>query len=188
MELNWDLCWKNDSNHPVVLPDRGVLEELYPEGLSSHGVQYLTATVVANNDVSFPDGFSNEYRAAIAVVDLEGEGKNVFLNPFSVQYERVFELIRLSEFPRSHSRFQAFFAWDSIDQAHQSPDVNGSDYNIAKVSCPNHSKRDMSLLKFGNFGDSVRKARKYWTGVSGDSPVYEIVMEPPVEVLEIIEC
>ncbi len=143
-----------------------LVEELYPGGLTEHGKRYLLDECLV---IRTPNG------PAPAV-------------PNVPMMELLFELVRRLEFPYHISRFEAIFGWETIDEAETFRESFGErDSVICSVRCEDSAKLDMSLLYLGGSTiGSLLYARKYWRGESGNAPKWEILMRPPVEVVEVI--
>lgn len=181
LDLDWSMQLTNES--AITAQNEAVLRDLYPEGLSRHGVRYASTMVGPDQNVTTP-GKSEPLVAFLDTVDPETEG--VFSKPTNALYEWFVELVRLAEFSECQSRFQSFFAWDSQDQIRDLPQVDDQRQQLVEVRCNAYTRRDMSLVSSASFSQGLANARRYWRGAAGDDPVWEIVMEPPVEVIETI--
>jgi len=172
--------------------DYDYFKQFYPEGLTSHGKNYLyryfELTKIAHNN---QDGFLNSENIARLYID-EKAVPQIWLT------EMIFELIRRREYSKQPSRFQSVFAAqnrDELDQWRNLSAVNAESGDIYSVSSVNSYKFDSSLLNLGSFegkyrgfGDMVKKsARDYWSEKTSDTPVYEVLLEPPVEVEEPVD-
>jgi len=99
--------------------------------------------------------------------------------------ELLFEYFRRNHFPSLPSRFQSIFAFENTDQAVNFRNEYGtSDSLIWEVQSDVVFKADMRLL---TLQDSLLtlsyNAHRYWSGMSsGDNPVWEYLMVPPVKV------
>lgn len=135
------------------------LYSLYPDGLSFHGWQYLLDRHDFVKDAMGISYVKHEYTVEI-----------------------LFEYYRKSSFPSRASRFQSFFAWQTIEEA-QSFAVNGQP--IYRVECEEYFKADQNLLTVGvqNIACSFC-AHRYWKGEGTHSPKWEILLIPPVYVVE----
>ena len=141
-----------------------LVEELFTDGLTNHGKRYfLDECLVIKTD--------------------QGPAKAV---PNTPAVELIVELVRRLEFPEALSRFEAVFAWKSIGEAQDFRNDYGQG-KILLVEGEAAGKYDMNQLYLG--GTTVGSwlfARRYWSGVSGPTPRWEILLKPPVKVLE--EC
>lgn len=100
------------------------------------------------------------------------------------------ELIRRGLFPNKLSRFQSFYALESLsDLSSWMPLFKNYDYHIWEIEF-NHmdyEKHDASLMPhFHNYNYpyspslNFQWAYKYWSGESGKNPMYELLIKPPV--------
>jgi hypothetical protein len=108
------------------------------------------------------------------------------MEPHSIHFEHYIEMLRMLEFPEEHSRFQSFFAFPKLEQAKDWAAGN-EDIQIFKVEGDSYEKRDMNLLNINSFHDLFSKGRKYWRGEKSENPDWEVLIEPPVEVVEKVE-
>lgn len=183
LDLDWSLHLADNPEKRVSPQEEPVLRELYPEGLSRHGARYASTIIGVDQNASTP-GQSQPLVAFLETVDPETQG--VFSAPTNALYEWFTELVRLAEFPDQRSRFQSFFAWENRNQISDLPPGNHPDQQIVKVQCEEYARRDMSLVKVESLSQGIVNARIYWESEAGDDPTWEILMEPPVEVIDII--
>lgn len=184
LELDWSFRL-GASECPEVSPENEqILRDMYPEGLSRHGFRYASAMVVEDNNVSVP-GKSKPLVTAIPISNTNPE--YIFSDPHSARYEWFFELIRQAEFESCQSRFQSVFGWRDKSDIETQTAVQGRDTQLVKLSCENYEKKDEEFLKFNSFSSAMKNARKYWSGDGSPDPTWEILMEPPVQVVEIVE-
>lgn len=142
------------------------LDELFPEGLSTHGITY----------------FTNYY----LIVKDSNTGQSLPYVPHIPMIEIVFELVRRTNFCDKPSRFQSMFAWDSIERANQfRHNYRCADAPIFKLQCETVFRADMGLLRLGGscLGASLF-AHKYWRGEATQNPDWEYLLKPPVMVVE----
>lgn len=186
MELEWPPHVSNVQQ--VKSPDKNeeILKEEYADGLSRHGARYAQSTIIQHSDSKNLDEWDILSGAFTSVYTRTGGDQRINIPANQVSYEWIFELIRMSEFQHARSRFQSFFACPSLKDAeeyreeHRTPDAD-----IFKVRCDDSVIRDMDLVEFHHFGTGLDNARRYWKGECGsESPTCEVVMEPPVEVIE----
>lgn len=181
LALDWSMQLADEAGSVVTVQQEAVLRDLYPDGLSRHGVRYASTMVGTDQNVVTP-GQSEPLVAFLGTVDSNSDG--VFSAPTNALYEWFTELVRLAEFPDCQSRFQSFFAWESREQISDLPQNQEQDSQVVTVQCEDYTRRDMTLVEFESFSQGIANARRYWQGKSSDDPVWEIVMEPPVDVIE----
>jgi len=182
LELDWSFRLGGEKAPQAELENKQILQEMYPEGLSRHGFRYASAMVGEDKNVSTP-GKSKPLVTALPISD--SDSSPIFFEPNSTRYEWLFELVRLAEFESCHSRFQAVFGWQNQSEIGDLKPVQDRDSQLVKLSCDSYDKRDMNLLEFRSFNGGFEAARKYWKGNASPDPTWEILMEPPVEVVEI---
>jgi len=164
------------------------IQELYPEGLSRHGVKYAQIGLVTEELENLRDG----WQAMAGVIESHDistgkSGKNYF-TAYNTFYEHMFELYRMMEFEDENSRFQSYFAVEELEDAVEFAERHRrEDSAIFEVRCENYDIRDMELVKMKYFGEVFANGEKYWKGKSGSDPDWEVVMEPPVEVVDIVD-
>lgn len=142
------------------------LDELFPEGLSNHGITYFT-----NHPL---------------IVQDSNTGQPLRIVHYDPTIEILFELVRRTNFCDKPSRFQSMFAWDSIESANQfRNDYRCADAPIFKLQCETVFRADMRLLLLGGsyLGASLF-AHKYWRGEATQNPNWEYLLKPPVMVVE----
>lgn len=147
----------------------GFLNQIYPEGLSKHGYNYLY------NPALFDD---NHQRDKAFLIGL------------------IFELVRRSDFPEKPSRYQSLFACREISEVKQFRELlareRGDDgIRIAPIYEVRNEKPvhlgDMRLLDSnGPILDIYRRAYLYWSGESlaytnGEEPFWEILIPLPAK-------
>ena len=100
--------------------------------------------------------------------------------------ELLFEYVRRSLFPSCPSRFQSVFAFENVAQAVNFKNRYGrKDSLIWEVESDVAFKADMSLLTLqGSLLRVSYNAHRYWRGISsGNNPVWEYLLSPPVKVI-----
>lgn len=139
---------------------RSHLQALFPDGLSPHGWQYL----VNRHDFIRVDG-----------------SQTAFVN-HEMAVELVFEYVRRAAFQRAQSRFQSFFAWESLEQA---LGFRQGDQPIYRLESDHVMYADQCWLTLGvqNVAASF-SAHNYWRGVPTNQPRWEAVLAPPVCVMK----
>lgn len=153
-----DIFSKNDIKRKLL--------ELYPQGISNHGIQYLCGR--------FP------YRQ---------DSSGVHWLPDMTAVESIFELVRLWKFPDKPSRFTSSYGCETIEEAKLfRENYRGSKGFIFKISTDSYFKADMSLLMTGaSVIASYFFAEKYWRGESGENPFWEILIGSPVRIIECVD-
>jgi hypothetical protein len=135
------------------------LNELFPDGLSLHGWNYMTG----HTDF------------------LTKHGTTVNYANYETTLELLLEYVRRAEFPSSHSRMQSYFAFGSLDAA-LAFRTNGSP--VYRLDADVVLQLDQHWLRHGNQGVAGSYcARKYWSGAGSDNPKWECLLMPPVRVL-----
>lgn len=146
---------------------QSILSEYYSEGLSFHGLRY-TGTHPQVNPAQI-----NQTR------------KSFF-------YEQFLENIRLNHHPSKLSRFQAFFACKTVEDAKNFADKYRNDNDevkIWKVKGEAKHKGDYQLTELpAQYGAALQMAMMYWRGEScNKNPFWEYLLRPPVKVLSLEE-
>jgi len=127
---------------------------LFPEGVTSHGERYMLKGKP-------PKGHS-------PVIEL------------------IFEYVRRAHFSSRPSRFQSVFAFETIAKAVKFKNkYEKSDSLIWEVESDVAFKADMSLLTLQvSLLLESYNAHRYWRGnSSGNNPVWEYLLSPPVRVI-----
>lgn len=140
-------------------------KQLFPLGLTEHGKRYLL----------------NEY---LILQTPQGPAPVV---PHIPMIELVFELVRRSFFPDKPSRLACIFGWEKYEEAVEFQRQHGAG-TICRTEAEGFFRGDMNLLLLGGAGISaIQFAAKYWNGGSGPQPRWEVLLIPPVKVVELIE-
>lgn len=156
----------HNSNEPSFLE-----RHMFPNGLSYHGLHYI------NEECQNIGGNKPSY--------------------YIMEYE--LELIRKCYFSKLPSRFQSFFALKSLDDVKQwsniwdtsAPiwaieyDESQSIIRDSNLLCPGLKKQD-SNDSF-NLNDSFLYYYSYWNGYNTPRPRLEILIAPPVKILELVQ-
>lgn len=202
-----DLYWppKLNSNEFALPPDDSInpnhdidiLKEKFPDGLSSHGARHALSAMVGTKEPPAKGGvelsLDGEFQGMVSLLfrsDSQDDGCEEFhYEPSSVLYETGIELVRQAEFEDQLSRFQAYFGGRTYEEANQYRGrYQGGDGRIVEVECESYDVRDMDLVEPRSFIESIRNGRKYWRGDAGsDNPTWEVVMKPPVDVVDIVD-
>jgi hypothetical protein len=137
--------------------------ELFPDGLSLHGWQYM----VERHDFIRPTN-----------------SDALFVN-HNMVVELVFEYVRRAVFPSRRSRFQSFFGWESIEMARAFRKEGQALYRVESSSI---FRADQSWLTLGvQNAIASLSAHRYWSGAPSGTPRWEILLAPPVRVMERID-
>lgn len=141
--------------------DNGGVEDLYPEGLSSHGRHYCTQ-------------------------DLYEEDND---NLWDVSCELIFELVRTEQFPNRPSRFQSVFAFRALRHAKRFVEqFVDAPCTIWRVAAEESFTADMRLVDAEDYAHGIDQAYTYWRGSTYlDDPLWEELLLPPVEIVELTE-
>lgn len=137
------------------------VEALFPGGLSKHGRYYCTQDLYAETDHGLWD----------------------------VSCELLFELVRGRRFPDRPSRFQSVYGFEAMRDVERFVDDHVEPpYTVWRVSGERSFTADMKLLDVETLAHGARQADAYWRGRSyHDRPHWEVLLEPPVDVLERVE-
>lgn len=184
MTLEWPPQIKNDAFVRSLDSNEAVLQQEYPEGLSRHGARYAQSQLVSQE---IPDTPGWDAMCGIFhFMRRDGSGGTHQTEPYIVQYEWMFEMVRRAEFADATSRFQSYFAWPTQEDAKQFiNDHRSKNQLIYEVECEQYELRDMSLLEAQHFGMGLENAREYWRAeTDSDAPKWEVLMEPPVKVVK----
>jgi len=120
-------------------------------------------------------------------------GEKFYLNlmddEFMLERERYCEVVRRSQFPQMLSRLQGFFACESLKDAVEYRDrFKRSDAEIWEVEHDGRSHRlDMRWMRPCSEHEMKRNVLQYWSDKETESPTWEILMLPPVQVLRQID-
>lgn len=100
--------------------------------------------------------------------------------------ELFFESIRLMRYPDRPSRFQSFFALENLNDAQELRSIfRAVEASIWMVEANQYFKADMNLLKFGQNGlSALTNVNMYWLGESSNNPMWEVLLQPPIKLLE----
>lgn len=139
-------------------------KDIFPNGISKHGERYL----------------HNAFKST---------GPNLSFTQNEFIIETTLELIRRLKFTERKSRFVSWFACLSLEDAKRvKMSVFKNNGTIYKVSCNSFFKADMSLLRqAGSIIGIQIVAEKYWLGQASAVPFWEILMEPPITIIEKVE-
>ncbi|MGF1878095.1 DUF2441 domain-containing protein [Photobacterium frigidiphilum] len=148
-------------------------EDISPDFLQSHV------------DGMFPDGMSVHGEKYFLSNDSKG-------NIASPAIELLFEYVRKSDFPEVNSRFQSFFACETLDDARLFRNKFGdSSSRIFEIHSSNPSvKVNMNLLSNGSSTLVCSYfAQEYWMGHAGpdENPFWEVLLSLPILVSTQVE-
>jgi hypothetical protein len=131
------------------------LRGLYPDGLSVHGWEYLMRDLLT-----------------------QIPGERVWAT-YESALEMIFESVRMSAFANAPSRFQSYFAWETIEAATEFSD----DFPIYEVESETRFRADQAWLRLGYQGAmTLLFAHRYWSGAPSVTPKWEILLSPPVYI------
>ncbi|WP_424016319.1 hypothetical protein ACOZ4N_01460 (plasmid) [Halorientalis pallida] len=177
--------------------DVGILKEEFPEGLSSHGARHALSALIGTREPPIEGGvelpLKDEYQGLVSsLFRSESKGSDyeqIHHEPAPVLFETGVELVRQIDHEEEQSRFQSYFGGQTYEDVNQyRQQYQGGDGQIMKVECESYEIRDMDLVEATSFIEILRKGRKYWKGKAGsDDPTWEVLMEPPVEVVDKID-
>ncbi|PWM56319.1 MAG: hypothetical protein DBX91_14205 [Subdoligranulum variabile] len=182
-----------ENNYHLAQKDLHVIYDLYPDGLSRHGVHYFDDCIRDIRSYWLPNGNN---RIEIILPDDFSAAKRDLDNSFC---EYNFELVRRALFPKVPSRMQCLFAVASIEEFVQWQDCNfPPDCHVYEISVSDSTQRFDSkwlrggyVLNQGSIGGSylgfspvlnLNSAVKYWSGMQTDSPRWEYLVSFPVTV------
>lgn len=144
-----------------------VIHSNYPDGLSYHGIRY----------------YSNACNSS------QLKGLYDFLKENILEYERRIH------FPSLISRFQSLFAaanMEELDIWRSFFNLTSNSYKIFKIAYEdkNAIKLDASWIDKitpHSFLSSHYYAKKYWSGEISSNPKMELLIKPPITVIERVE-
>lgn len=145
----------------------------------------VTLTLLAEILLIFLAKFQGKPKATLAQTHTVEDAINI--EPQVAHYERYLELIRRLEFPEKQSRYQSFFAFDNLQAAKEFLPSGREKAQIFRVQAANAEKKDQNLIEVGTLAQVFSKGRRYWRGDKSENPDWEVLLEPPVEVVEKVE-
>jgi hypothetical protein len=123
------------------------LTELFPDGLSLHGWDYMTRQT-----------------------DFISSGNQNYSN-YEVTLELVLEYVRRAAFPKVSSRLQCYFAFGSLEQAQTFKAAQARELNIYRLAADVVLTLDQRWLRLGNQNAiGSYSAHKYWSGAAATNP------------------
>lgn len=134
------------------------LRELFPDGLSLHGWSYILGTRPDNHII----------------------GRVI---PQDLVVEILFEYVRRAIFPHCQSRMQSYFAFVELGEARTFSATHGG-APVYRVNSARVDRHDQNWLRFGpQAACSTYTAHKYWSGEATETPAWEYLLAPPVNVI-----
>lgn len=160
--------YQRDSSNIYELKDffsqedaKNLIDELYPNGISSHGRQYLY-----DKYTWLYDHNTKSYISYLHIIEI------------------TFELVRLWKYPDKPSRFISLFGCLTMEDAQKFKREKCSDMgDIYKVSTDSFFKADMNLLYTASIPGNILLAEKYWRGQQGPTPFWEVLMKAPINII-----
>ena len=141
-------------------------EEIYPEGLSNHGIQYLIgANLIIKNQIGQHTDFTN----VIPMIELK------------------LEETRRRKFGHYTSRMQSFYCFETmVDAIAFGKSVNCE--RILIVDGEKNGKFDMNQIYLGGkLYHAEIYSDRYWNSVGSINPKWEILLKFPVTIKEIAQ-
>lgn len=127
-------------------------------------------------DELFPEGFSVHGERYF----LKNSSNSTSINP---NIELIFEIVRQAHYEDKPSRFQSFFATETVEDAKKFSSKFGTDNDLVfEIACEGYFKADMSLLTLNNtiLVESYL-AHLYWKGKTcSGNPLWECLVKPPL--------
>lgn len=163
---------RNNRLRPQSTVTLSIWGNLEPTGLQNH-INHL-----------FPEGFSTHgdtYLLGHGIQDRNLRREEII--------EIIFEYVRRSSFADKPSRYQSFFAFESLGDAKKfKNDRHQSGSSIWEIEGECSFKADMRLLEIRRplLGTSL-KAHLYWSGEFSIDPFWEILLLPPIKIIRQIE-
>lgn len=171
--------------------DYDFIEQYFEGGLTAHGKNYLYNVFnLSEEALKNPQQFL-EPDTIFRLVDDPTVGN-------SWVKEIVFELVRRDSYPERPSRFQSVFGARNEEELRQwrtLPAVDADSGDLYRVTPEGHFIGDSSLLDlpeeypnpFSLSEDLKHRANQYWSGNTTKEPVWEVLLEPAVEIDEFVK-
>lgn len=133
----------------------------------------------------YPAGFAHHGRHYCTQHLHEGDGDDLW----DFACEAIFELVRVRRFPARPSRLQSIFCFESRAAVERFlDDFGGEPYTVWEVAADRGFRADMNLVDAVDFAHGCYRADHYWRGETfHDDPLWEVLVEPPVEVVREVE-
>ena len=139
------------------------LVELFPEGLWPHGWRFMLDRYDYTRDPITNNAFVNH----------------------TWQVEFTFEMVRRAAFPKMNSRFQSYFAWETLDAAKS---FREETQTIYRVQAEKGFRANQNWLTLGTQGVATSLcAHRYWSGAASSESLWEIVLRAPVRIVDRVE-
>src|SRR5262249_43501517 len=139
---------------------RAHVAELFPDGLSLHGWQFM----VERHDFIRPTN-----------------SDALFVN-HNMVVELVFEYVRRAVFPSRRSRFQSFFRWKPLKRETAFPKGGQALYGVKSNPI---FRADQSWLPLGaKTAMAPLPAHRFWSGAPSAPPGGKFLLAPPVRIME----
>ena len=101
------------------------------------------------------------------------------------QVEFTFEMVRRAAFPKMNSRFQSYFAWETLDAARN---FRKETQTIYLMQAEKGFRADQNWLTLGTQGIATSLcAHRYWSGAASSEALWEIVLCAPVHIVGRVE-
>ena len=134
------------------------IRELFPDGLSAHGWQYMADRVI--NPV------------------LNGQQ----YTPCNHAIEILFENVRRANFSQRPSRFQSVFGFETAEAAAA---FNTGGWSTFLLEAKKSIRLDQTWLRISEQSSIASySAHKYWSGESSPNPQWELLLAPPVRIVD----
>ncbi|MEK3699367.1 hypothetical protein NYE33_20555 [Paenibacillus sp. FSL R10-2199] len=138
-------------------------------------------------DQRYPSGLSMHGDKYYATQANEGELQDILT-------ENIYEYERRLHYPNLPSRFQSFFASETIETAmFWVSRIGLHNYNLWEVefSEDKYVKLDAAWLGIDknnlSFPVAAYFSEKYWSGVASENPQWELLIQPPVRIIRIVK-
>jgi hypothetical protein len=162
-------------HHLPGVPDSQAVESFLntwlPGGVTRHGLVTLMASRLSVTDDELARGDADALAASRNAIT-----------------ELVLELVRVERHPEAPSRLQTLYAWATLEDARRfiaTHPVAGGSPRIFAVEGAVGFRADMRWTASGAPAATVYRATRYWDGDSdGPDPVWELLIHPPVKVLD----
>lgn len=188
----FELSWPPQDGGQITFHATGVdtvgLREQYPEGLSRYGGMYACANYIEKPGFSAPDNWTM-LGGRYFIQGPNNEINDQICDPRVVRRQELMEAVRIGNYEDEQSRFESYFGWRTEQEALEFYENHRGSRpeNLVMVECESYSIKDMNLVEFNGFGQGVHNSELYWRGEHGsDPPEWEVLMEPPVTVTEVI--
>ena len=98
------------------------------------------------------------------------------------QVEFTFEMVRRVAFPKMNSRFQSYFAWETLDAARG---FRKNAQSIYRTRAEKGFRADQNWLTLGTQGVATSLcAHRYWSGAASSESLWELVLCAPVRIVD----